>query len=119
MPHSKPGPAVWYTTSEPPHCKSYLPEEPDLPVGEDNVLALGGGQLEPEVSHLRVHLPLALPLLHLLRLDVEETLLLAQRHKQIPKLGIYLAERKRRRKIFEPGPVQICKNVLHSKVREI
>ena len=40
-----------------------VPEKPDLPVREHDVLALCGGQLQLEVRHLRLHLPLPLPLL--------------------------------------------------------
>ena len=64
------------------------PEESDLSVGEDDILALCGGELEPEIRHLGLHLPLALPLLHLLRLDVHEALLLAQRQEQVAKFRL-------------------------------
>ncbi len=47
----------------------------------------------PEVRHLRLHLPLAFPLLDLLALDVHEALLLAQAHEQAPEFGLYFAEK--------------------------
>ena len=53
-----------------------------------------GGQLELEVGHLGLHLPLALPLLDLLRLDVHEALLLTQRQEEVSKLGLDLTENK-------------------------
>jgi hypothetical protein len=45
----------------------------------------------PEVRHLRLHLPLAFPLLDFLALDVHEALLLAQAHEQAPEFGLYFA----------------------------
>ena len=74
-----------------PDSLLYTPEEPDLPVGEHDVLALHGGQLQPQVRHLRLHLPLLLPVLHLVCLDVEQDLLLAQLAEKISKLMFYLA----------------------------
>ena len=67
------------------------PEQPDLPVGQHDVLALDGGQLQPEVGHLRLDLPLFLPVLHLVCLNVEKDLLLAQLAEKISKLMFYLA----------------------------
>ena len=53
---------------------SSIPEKPDLPVGQDDVLALDGCKLEPKVRHLCLHFPLLLPAFDLLTLDVEQDL---------------------------------------------
>ena len=65
-----------------------IPEQPDFSVGENNVLALDCGQLQSQISHLRLHLPLLLPGLHLLTLDIQQHLLLAQLLEQVAELRL-------------------------------
>ena len=69
-----------------------IPEQPDFSVGENNVLALDCGQLQSQVSHLRLHLPLLLPGLHLLTLDIQQHLLLAQLLEQVAELWLDATE---------------------------
>ena len=67
-----------------------LPQQSDLSVGQDDVPALDGGQLQSQVRHLCLHLPLLLPVLDLLALDVEKDLFIAQLIEEVTELRLDL-----------------------------